>query len=323
MKNYSVPLALLATACVCPGKIEADTIGLINLSNTGNQGVISVNLGPNETLSPVDVYISQFQMNDSALGGSSSTVNLYTYCVDLFDDENWTNPPSTYTTTRTPITTPFTYGGEMGWLYTTFGGNQSLSGTANAALDEALQIALWDLSLNVTNNPAYMAYNSTGIYFYSSSSSTSPYFSVTNLLNASGASTATIGEEVYDLLNAAQDQSNLSVAVLMNNGGPGDPQQNVLITLPEPSSIVLLGTGLFAGLLWCGRKRLWPASPPGTVPAARPGTGRRVSQSRGPAKPRFRPVVQWFAEVLRELSGIVCASPRPEVRFSFREEGVE
>ena len=133
----------------------------------------------------VNVYVSPFNVTFN--NGVNAGVNFTSFCIDLFDrvEAGGTYPVAV----RTDEATAYANGSRMAYIEQTFGrGNIS----TNQAV--AVQIALWDLSLN-NHNPTSFTADGDGSY----SSGDPSVFSVSNI-SINAADTAEIVQDVNEFL---------------------------------------------------------------------------------------------------------------------------
>jgi hypothetical protein len=240
--------ALFVLVCLCSAG-RATSVSLDALSNTSNTGYVSWNTqGKPET---EDVYISQFQMTYKPTVGSASA--LFTYCVDLNHSEQWS---TAYNVTPVSLTSAFgqTNGSEIGYLYRTYG---AVNLAGQATQDEALQLALWDLTVRSSRTPTSFSVSVTpGTYtsgdsLFAVSGISSDVAALTNtyLQDAKGKS----GGNVYLLQSGPASDSSVQQSVLAINPNPADD----LAPAPEPTAFILCATLLGAwGLFGSGKSRL-------------------------------------------------------------------
>jgi hypothetical protein len=239
MKTSNVSFAALLVLVCFYSAAHSTTVSLDSLSNLSNTGHVSWINSQNKPQTEY-VYISQFQMTYKPTTGGAST--LFTYCVDLNDTEQWNTP---YTVTPVSLTSAFgqVNGNEIGYLYRTYG-TQNLAG--HTTDDAALQLALWDLSVD-SRTPTSFSYDGAN----------GSYTSGDSLFAVSGISSAVAQQTNYYLQDA---KGKLGGDVYLLQSGPASEpnlQQSVLAQAPEPTAFIL-GAALLGvlGLLQLAKSRL-------------------------------------------------------------------
>lgn len=227
----------------------------------GGSGYITAGNG-SESLSASYVHLSQLSMTYTPSSGSAQT--LYTYCVDMF-----TSLQTNFSVTPTSMSNYFTNqknATEIAYLYLTYGTTSHYVNTASNPSfsawghDFALQMAIWDLSLNHTIDPKNPFSSS------NPNDPSSPYFNVNTPANAAhgnAAANSYIQGYMSDYLTEAQNFANSGGTVVGVEVLQGSGSQSVLYAengahvqnVPEPSAKVLLGLGSLCGLTWIGLKR--------------------------------------------------------------------
>ena len=132
-----------------PGKVTID------YSSTAIFAVVSFNDGAGNS-GTLNAATTQFI---GAYGNTDgTTTSFYTFCIDL---PHTVRNGQTYSVTpRSDVNTAFTNGAEMAYIMQNFGSTDLSSNPDQAA---AVQIALWDLSLN-NNNPTSFGPDADGTY---------------------------------------------------------------------------------------------------------------------------------------------------------------
>lgn len=130
-------------------------VTLTALNNTDTIATISYDDGTGNARS-VEAYVSQFAVHYTDNSGFSGSFN--TFCIDLFHDVGLGQTTSVYA--DADLSSDFANAGRMAFLYQTYGTANLSSNPAQAA---ALQLALWDLSLN-NHNPASFLQDADGSY---------------------------------------------------------------------------------------------------------------------------------------------------------------
>ena len=150
--NRGQSLLIPSSAGVAPG---AGTTTLDSF-NTTTQALISANDGAGDSISAEHVFVSQFSVTYNASGAGSSTFD--TFCIDLF---HIVSVGQTYAVdVRFDLATAFANGAQMAYILANFGVGDLSTNPDQAA---AVQIALWDLSLN-NHNPTSFGLDADGSY---------------------------------------------------------------------------------------------------------------------------------------------------------------
>ena len=127
----------------------------LNALNNSTIGTVSFDDAVGDSGS-VTAYVSQF--NVTYTGSTGAPVTFDTFCIDLFHD---VSVGQTYAVNaRTDAANAFTNGSRMAYVMENFG---SLDLTNNPDQAAAVQIALWDLSLN-NHNPTSFSQDADGTY---------------------------------------------------------------------------------------------------------------------------------------------------------------
>ena len=108
-------------------------------------GVISASDGHGNSINPTNVYIDQFHVTYTSDSDhpASTTSNLNTFCIDLFHDI--VVPQTVKVYEKNDLGATFVHANEMSYIYNQHGNVSLQSNSAEAA---ALQLALWDLTVN-------------------------------------------------------------------------------------------------------------------------------------------------------------------------------
>jgi hypothetical protein len=225
MKSLSI--ACLALAIGSPAL--ADTI-TINALNNSTPATVTFNDGggPSTTISTL---LSQFNITFSGLGGP---LTFNTFSIDL---SHTVVSGQTYTVSpRSDLATAFVNGARMAFIFTQFG-QQNLTG--NSIQAAAVQLSLWDLSLN-NHTPTSFAMDPDGSY----SSGDENVFEVLLGANPNASQIAALTNQYLQSSIGAVTQG----AWLDASPAGTDPNrgQSLLQPVPEPASAILILTGLFA-----------------------------------------------------------------------------
>jgi len=151
----------------------------LNQLNNSTTATVGYNDGLGDSGS-IDTYLSQFNVSYS--DGLNAPVTFNTFCIDLLDR---VSVGQTYAVNvQTDLTPTFANGNRMAYIFQKFG-EDDLTGNPDQAA--AMQIALWDLSLN-NHNPTTFKQDTDGSY----SSGDESVFSVNLGSNPDAAEIATL-----------------------------------------------------------------------------------------------------------------------------------
>jgi PEP-CTERM motif-containing protein len=228
-----VALSTVFTASICPAAMI-----VINSFNNSTPATVFANNGV--TSDSFNTILTQFNATYTPDSGPPATFE--TFCVDLF--HTVTDGQDYAVNLRSDLATAFTNGSQMAEIYDNFGASNL---TANPDQAAAVQIALWDLSLN-NHTPTTFESDGSGNY----SSGDPGIFSI----NLSGdADAATIANQVNSYLQGAIGAT--TQGMWLDAAAAGDALnrgQSVLVPptlgtpIPEPTTVILLLGGA-AGLI--------------------------------------------------------------------------
>jgi len=223
-----VPLAFLSLTVSSP--VIAGTI-TINAFNNSTVATVSYDNGGGQS-GTISTLLTQYNVT---LTGAGTPQTFNTFSIDLF---HTVTVGQTYAVNpRTDEAAAFANGGRMSYIFTTFG-LQDL--TSNAIQAAAVQISLWDLSLN-NHAPTSFAADGGGTY----SSGDPGVFSVNFGANPNASQIAVLTNQYLQLSIGATNQGNWLDA--SPSGNTPNPGQSLAAPVPEPSSAMLLLTGILAG----------------------------------------------------------------------------
>jgi hypothetical protein len=226
MKISSVAYVTLALM------VSPTQAGLVTVNGFNNNTMATVSFDDGSGMSghsgSVNMLLTQFNVTYSS---SPSTFN--TFSIDLF---HTVSSGQTYEVdARSNLATAFANGSRISYIFQSYG-LQDL--TQNSVQAAAVQLSLWDLSLN-NHVPTFFALDAGGTY----SSGDPNVFSV-SLGNIPAASqiAALTDQYLKASVGATYQGSWLDAAAAGNDAGRG---QSLVLPVPEPSSI-------FVFLTWLG-----------------------------------------------------------------------
>jgi len=207
---------------------RADLI-TVDAFNNNTPATVSFNDGAGHS-GTMSENLTQFNVTFT---GSSTTVTFDTFSVDLL---HTATVGQTYSVTpRSDLATAFTNGSRIAFIYQNFG-TQDLTSNPNQAA--AVQLAVWDLSLN-NHNPTFFVMGNGGIY----SSGDPSVFSVTFGGSVDAAQIASLVNGYLGASIGAPTQGGWLDASV--SGG-----ESVLQQVPEPASLVLGIAAAFCFSIW-------------------------------------------------------------------------
>jgi hypothetical protein len=152
-QSLIIPQSIFLPGTVFPEPGEATIDGL---NNTSVSALISANNGTS-SISSEALYLSQFNVTYTSELGSSTTFEAF--CIDLF---HTVSSGQTYAVdAQNDLSTAYANGAEMMYIMENYG-ETDLSGDPEQAA--AVQIALWDLSLNNQPTPTSFTEDVDGTY---------------------------------------------------------------------------------------------------------------------------------------------------------------
>ncbi len=126
-------------------------------NNAGVGGQVSANDGAVDSFSLTSTVFDQLNCTYTPSGGGSA-VSFYTYCIDLFHDFSQGQTINVYVSGN--VASAFINGARMAYIYDMYGASNLTGNPYQAA---AVQLALWDLTLN-NHNPTTFSLDSDGTY---------------------------------------------------------------------------------------------------------------------------------------------------------------
>jgi hypothetical protein len=241
----------LAIACLAllgvVAPVQAGTV-TVNKFSSDSVATISFNDGSGEM--SASYLLAQINVTYNAVPGQGSTFN--TFSIDLTHS---VSVGQTYAVNARPdLATAFSNGSRIAYIFQNFG-LQNLTGTPDQAA--AVQVALWDLSLN-NHNPTSFGPAGDGTY----NSGDPSVFSVNFGSNPDASQIASLANQyLKDSIDATTRGGWLDAT------GSGSSRGQSLLSVPEPSSICL--GAIAAG--WLGAWGLRQMRRPGR--AHSPGVG--------------------------------------------------
>jgi hypothetical protein len=227
MKIFSVAYLMLGVM------VSTTQAGLITINGFNNNTMATVSFNDGTGISghsgSVNTLLTQFNVTYS---GSPSAINTFT--IDLF---HTVSSGQTYeVNARNDLATAFANGSRISFIFQNYG-LQDL--TQNPVQAAAVQISLWDLSLN-NHVPTFFGLDPGGTY----SSGDPSVFSVTLGNNPAASQIASLTDQYLKASIGATNQGSwLDAAAAGDNANRG---QSVVLPVPEPSSIIV-----FFGWLGC------------------------------------------------------------------------
>jgi len=225
MKIFSVAYVMLAMM------VSTTQAGLVTVNGFNNNTMATVSFDDSSGISghsgSVSTLLAQFNVTYS---GTPSTVN--TFSIDLF---HTVSSGQTYEVdARSDLATAFANGSRISYIFQNYG-FQDL--TQNALQAAAVQLSLWDLSLN-NHVPTFFGLDAGGTY----SSGDPNVFSVSLGNNPAANQIASLTDQYLKASSGATNQGSwLDAAAAGNDANRG---QSLVLPLPEPSSIIVYFTWL-------------------------------------------------------------------------------
>ncbi len=217
MRNF---VLMCLTFVVSVSSVQADSI-TVNAFNNNTAASVSFNDGSGHS-GTANTLLTQWNVTFSA--GAGTPITFDTFSIDLFHAASISQ---TYLVTpRTDLATVFTNGNRIAYLFQTYGLQNLTSNPDQAA---ALQLALWDLSLN-NHTPTSFGPDTGGTY----SSGDPDVFSVS--LGTDAIQIATLTNQYLQASIGATTQGEWLDA---SAGNPPNPGASLLLPVPEPSSVVM------------------------------------------------------------------------------------
>lgn len=227
MLKTIVTAALLV--CFTPAMAKAATIDYVGL---GKAEVVSV--GGVRTINAWAGELNWIWLTGQPDGLPKS---FYSYCVDLTN--NATDPQGVTVRPTDELITATTNGAQKAaWLFNTYAATiRSTASSAGNAMAAGLQLAIWEVLYDNVYNLTAAPSASNQFYAtttYTSSAALNYGTTYLNALTASANSYLSADAVWIDANNATYGLA----------GGPG--QDQITHAVPEPASLVLLGSGLLA-----------------------------------------------------------------------------
>ncbi len=223
LRSFVSSAAMAACLMMAPASANGESITFTGLSNAS-----VVTLGG---LYNGSVWAGSLAWKWNGAAPNDTEQSFYSYCVDLLRDLNRTQTTNIGNSSGLTGGSYVSAGGERAaWLFNTFASGIQTAGSALQAA--ALQVAIWEALYDSTLNLA------TG-----------------NVRLVTSGTIMNQAASYLSGLSAAAYQGSSTTVLFAVNG-----QSQIVNPVPEPSTLLLLGAGLFF-LAWIARKRQPGASP--------------------------------------------------------------